>query len=937
MREQQPVSSERRRISGLLKPSLLALSLTVGLNLIATAQDYPIPSATPVNCTTCAAPYTNKPTWPFSSPIKRFAGRFIDSQATRDFQAPVRTLRARRGMVVPQRGRVYMMAGAGTFAAYNLSTFFTSTLGSPMKNLTTYDSQRVPGEQYLQWDAYMDPEWRCSGWRTVMQDGQDRLGGFDADDRNYIFLAYGPFGMGVVEEAGASDGGCFQVIHQSFEGGITPDNIIVLRDSSRYYAITWGSGGAALFDATTPASLRFMSNNAPSGVHAAKARVSPNFDHAAWVNSAAISFYSADALGSNPFQVVQPINGDASFRGITSDGVGTFYTIESNSAGVSNIVVMRKNGARYDVSRFPLEGYFAGTTIRYGEGYLTMIGADADIARNLRLVRLSGSDPVREVSTNNYFRNYYTRPPSGYAKPQRSSDFPEEAFVYRHLGVNYLIYMGRGLGDVYVIEEGTVTDSTPPSVTITTPTTASTYSTTSNTITLAGTAADNVGVTAVTWSISGGATGSAIGTTSWTANISIPAGVNNISVTARDAAGNSASKLIAVTRSAGDSVLPTVAITSSPALLLTKSSRIVVSGTASDNVGVTSVTWLTNLGVSGTASGTSSWTFSPSVDFGTTQIVVTARDAAGNYATAPLTVVRSSPSDFNAEGKSDISLKNQTTGAVATWQMNGLVIAAGAEIANPGPPWNVMSNADFNGDQKSDIVLQNSNTGEVAVWILNGDLIATSAIVGSPGLSWVVKRTGDFNSDGKADIVLQNVSTGTVAVWQMNGAALMSGDIAGEPGPSWIVISTGDYNADGKADIVLRNSSTGTIAHWRMNGTLLAAGTIVGEPGINWTIRASGDFNGDGKSDLALQNTSTGTVATWLMNGPSIVLGSEIGRPPVAWVLRGSGDYNADEKDDLLLRDSTNGDVAEWQLSGSVIVASGIIASPGTGWMPTAE
>jgi hypothetical protein len=82
-------------------------------------------------------------------------------------------------------------------------------------------------------------------------------------------------------------------------------------------------------------------------------------------------------------------------------------------------------------------------------------------------------------------------------------------------------------------------DTTPPSVTITSPRGTPAYSTTSSPITLAGTASDNVGVTQVTWSNNRGGSGTATGTTNWTASgISLQLGSNVLTVTARDAAGN---------------------------------------------------------------------------------------------------------------------------------------------------------------------------------------------------------------------------------------------------------------------------------------------------------------------------------------------------------------------------------------------------------------
>jgi hypothetical protein len=94
-------------------------------------------------------------------------------------------------------------------------------------------------------------------------------------------------------------------------------------------------------------------------------------------------------------------------------------------------------------------------------------------------------------------------------------------------------------------------DVTPPTVTITSPTANPTYTTSSSALTLGGTAADNLGVTQVTWRNSlDGSSGMATGTTSWTANgIVLQPGANVLTVTARDAAGNTATDIVTVTLS----------------------------------------------------------------------------------------------------------------------------------------------------------------------------------------------------------------------------------------------------------------------------------------------------------------------------------------------------------------------------------------------------
>lgn len=83
-------------------------------------------------------------------------------------------------------------------------------------------------------------------------------------------------------------------------------------------------------------------------------------------------------------------------------------------------------------------------------------------------------------------------------------------------------------------------DTTRPTVTVTSPTNGAPYTSPSNTLNIAGVASDNIGITRVTWSNSLGGSGTASGTTSWSANgIALQQGQNIITVTAYDSAQNS--------------------------------------------------------------------------------------------------------------------------------------------------------------------------------------------------------------------------------------------------------------------------------------------------------------------------------------------------------------------------------------------------------------
>ena len=112
--------------------------------------------------------------------------------------------------------------------------------------------------------------------------------------------------------------------------------------------------------------------------------------------------------------------------------------------------------------------------------------------------------------------------------------------------------------DVIFNATGGASDPIAPVVTITSPSANPTFTSPSGTITLGGTASDNVGVVQLTWTNSRGGSGTAQGTTTWsTSPIALQLGTNVFTVTARDAAGNLSADTISVTFS-GDTAPPTV-------------------------------------------------------------------------------------------------------------------------------------------------------------------------------------------------------------------------------------------------------------------------------------------------------------------------------------------------------------------------------------------
>jgi len=259
-----------------------------------------------------------------------------------------------------------------------------------------------------------------------------------------------------------------------------------------------------------------------------------------------------------------------------------------------------------------------------------------------------------------------------------------------------------------------VYDPTAPTVSITGPTTDTTFTTNTSPLTLGGTAGDNIGISSVAWANSRGGSGAA--TTSnafatWSATgVALQSGTNVLTVTAQDTAGNTATATLTVTYTAPDTTPPTVAITSptSGPTFSTNTSPLTLGGTASDNVGVTSVSWSSNQGTNGSATSGNSfanWTAAGvTLQPGSNVLTVTAKDTANNtsapatltvnYDPTPPTVSITAP----AAGASLTGTMTLTAAAADNITVVGVQFlldgnAIGAEVIGAGPSYSLSWNS----------------------------------------------------------------------------------------------------------------------------------------------------------------------------------------------------------------------------------------------------
>ncbi len=188
-------------------------------------------------------------------------------------------------------------------------------------------------------------------------------------------------------------------------------------------------------------------------------------------------------------------------------------------------------------------------------------------------------------------------------------------------------------------------DVTPPTLTIVVPPGPVTVTDPSYEIT--GTCADNDACVEPTFTCSGScspSSGTATGAAAWTIPVTLAGGANTVEVTPHDVNGNvgtAVSRVVTLTTTDATPPSCDIVLPDSGATYTSSSSTVLLTGSSSDGVGtgVQSVTWVTDRGQSGTASGTTSWSQAalPLAE-GVNNVTVTCRDVADNTATDTIAI-----------------------------------------------------------------------------------------------------------------------------------------------------------------------------------------------------------------------------------------------------------------------------------------------------------
>jgi sugar lactone lactonase YvrE len=340
--------------------------------------------------------------------------------------------------------------------------------------------------------------------------------------------------------------------------------------------------------------------------------------------------------------------------------------------------------------------------------------------------------------------------------------------------------------------------------------------------------------------------------------------------------------------------------------------------------------------------------------------------------------------DLNGDGKSDLILRNASTGQIDAYLMDGISVASAATLMSPGSGWSITHLADINGDGKADILWRHTD-GRVAAWLMDGLSSTTSALLMGAGSGWRITHAADLNGDGKADIIWQHTD-GRIAAWLMNGTTPTASGVLLGAGTGYSISHVVDFSGDGKADILLRGAD-GSVVLWLVNGLIVVTntvlvgggtgfsvthavdsllnsgdtqlfwknsagvslssymnirkyqtfdagpimdtGAVIQNAGSGWSITHTSDINGDKSADIMWQHTD-GSVAAWTTNADTrrFTNGTTIMGPGTGWSIAQIADFNGDNKSDIVWK-HTDGRIAIWQMAGFAVTGTSVIVGPG--------
>ncbi|MGE3850890.1 MAG: FG-GAP-like repeat-containing protein [Planctomycetota bacterium] len=290
--------------------------------------------------------------------------------------------------------------------------------------------------------------------------------------------------------------------------------------------------------------------------------------------------------------------------------------------------------------------------------------------------------------------------------------------------------------------------------------------------------------------------------------------------------------------------------------------------------------------------------------------------------------------DVNLDGNMDLVAGCSSLSVFSTLLGDGTGGFAAAMNTSSSTSCRGLSIADFNRDGIPDVVSVHWTGDRVRVFLGTGNGTFTAGMndntVDSP---WGV-TVGDFDRDGAIDIAVGTAVTDEVWIFLNDGSGgFTKVSLASPIDDNSNALLAYDFNHDGALDVAVSANSGGTLSVL-LNVTPAAAATY-GTPadsavGSAPRELAASDLDHDGDIDIVVVDSGANTVSVLLGNGSGGFASSAafaVGSTPVALAV---GDFNEDGDDDLAVANSASNNVSLLAGTGSGSFAAAANSAVGT-------
>src|SRR5262249_15817149 len=143
---------------------------------------------------------------------------------------------------------------------------------------------------------------------------------------------------------------------------------------------------------------------------------------------------------------------------------------------------------------------------------------------------------------------------------------------------------------------------------------------------------------------------------------------------------------------------------------------------------------------------------------------------------------------------------------------------------------------DFNADGTTDMMLRNTTSGQFELYDILNNQITSAFNIGTVGLDFQVAGFGDFNADGTTDMMLRNKNTGPFDVYHIITTGITSASNFGTVGLDFQVPGFGPFHAPGASDMILRNANTGEFFVYDIVNNQITTANSLGSVGLDWSL-----------------------------------------------------------------------------------------------------